>query len=231
MNLQLYLLPDIKEGMLSLPESLSHHLANVLRLQPGEAILLTDGFGIKANATIHSVSKRQVIVNVSDTIQVPVGTNRVSLAISFTKNASRMEWLLEKITELGVNNIYPIITSRSEKTFFKQERFQKIIESAMCQSMQYYLPQLHLPVSFQEFVANKPASEKYIAHCLPDERKISITPLKNRDCLICIGPEGDFTSLEIELALANGFKPITLGVTRLRTETAGMVSVVLANQF
>ncbi len=231
MALQLYYTPQFTEGAYMLPIDLAHHVANVMRMRAGETLMLTNGLGLHAIATIQEVSKKQTVVNISEMQRHTPPRHTINLAISFTKNASRMEWLLEKITEIGVANIFPIITERTEKVHFKSARFQKIIESAMCQSMQYFLPVLHEPISFKIFLETNPHQQNFIAHCLNTESK---TPLhdahdEKQDVLICIGPEGDFTPSEIEQCIAMNYKPVSLGNTRLRTETAGLVALALLN--
>jgi 16S rRNA (uracil1498-N3)-methyltransferase len=231
MALQLYYAPTIAEGIQILPLELAHHLANVLRMRLGDLFLITNGNGLHGTATIQEISKKQTVVNISNLQQTANANPAINLAIAFTKNASRMEWMLEKITEIGVTNIYPIVTERTEKTHFKKERFQKILESAMCQSMQYFLPVLHEPIAFNKLVETKNSELKCIAHCIDNEEKKTLHNVvqNTKSTLICIGPEGDFTPTEIELCLAKNYLPVSLGATRLRTETAGMVAITLLN--
>jgi 16S rRNA (uracil1498-N3)-methyltransferase len=231
MALQLYYSKNIQEGIQILPTELAHHLANVLRMQVGNTFAIANGVGQHGVATVQEISKKQTVVKISEIQTANNDKLNINLAISFTKNASRMEWLLEKITEIGVYNIYPIITERTEKNHFKQERFQKILESAMCQSMQYFLPVLHEPMLFSKLVESNWHTNNLIAHCIDDAAKQSITHFADntKNTLVCIGPEGDFTPKEIELSLAKNFRAVSLGNTRLRTETAGMVAITLLN--
>ena len=147
----------------------------------------------------------------------------------------RYEWFLEKATEIGVESITPIICDHSERKVVKTARFEKIIQSALKQSLQTYLPELKNPISFKEFVENVSSPQKFIAHCEETDKKSLKSQLKPKDdCLILIGPEGDFSVKEIEIALKHGFIPVTLGNTRLRTETAAIVachSVAFTNEY
>lgn len=152
------------------------------------------------------------------------------LAISPTKNNSRIEWLLEKVTEIGIKEIVLLDCERTEKTNVKYERLHNILISAMLQSRQVYLPELRNLIKFDAIVKNNLYEEKYIAHCLHDENKIDLKTIRtNASQIILIGPEGDFTQNEINLALAENFKPVSLGHTRLRTETAGLAATILLN--
>ena len=156
------------------------------------------------------------------------------MAVAPTKMNERYEWFLEKATEIGIQEITPIICEHSERKVIKTERFLKIIESAMKQSLHYYLPKLNEPISFKEFAKKEQNGQKFIAHCEETDKKSLKNELKlNTDCTILIGPEGDFSVKEIQLALDNQYIPVSLGNTRLRTETAAIVachSVVFANE-
>ena len=146
----------------------------------------------------------------------------------------RLEWFLEKATEIGIHEITPIICDHSERKVYKIDRAEKIIQSALKQSNQYYLPKINNPVTFSQFIKQNFEGQKFIAHCEETDKKSFKNELqKNTNVLILIGPEGDFSSKEINLALQNNFIPVTLGNTRLRTETAALVAchtVVLINE-
>jgi 16S rRNA (uracil1498-N3)-methyltransferase len=156
------------------------------------------------------------------------------LAVAPTKMNDRYEWFLEKATEIGIEEITPIICDNSERKVVKLERFEKILQSAMKQSLQCYLPKLNQPVSYKDFVDTSFSTTKFIAHCEETDKKSLKSQLKNNDdTLILIGPEGDFSVKEIEMALAADFIPVTLGNTRLRTETAAIAachSVAFVNE-
>ena len=152
---------------------------------------------------------------------------QTSIAISFVKNPSRMEWFLEKATEIGIAAVYPLIAERTERTHFKADRWESIIVSAMLQSQQVWKTQLQEPVAFHELISRRFAGTKMIAHCEDDSKNSIVSLQKAVAQLILIGPEGDFSKEEITAALACGFHPVSLGITRLRTETAGIAAAVL----
>lgn len=218
---------NIADGLMELSEESAKHIVRVLRMQVGDALILVNGKGVKATATIKAVGKKSCTVDILKREEVKDKNRNIILAISFTKNSARMEWLLEKITEIGVAEIIPLITKRSERTKIKQERLDKIIISAMLQSQQYHLPKLHEPKSFDE-VLKIEADNKLIAHCEESFEKEQLNnSTKDHSTIILIGPEGDFTPEEIAQALQQKFKSVRLGNNRLRTETAGLVAVTL----
>ncbi|MCG2616432.1 16S rRNA (uracil(1498)-N(3))-methyltransferase [Terrimonas sp. NA20] len=215
-----------------LDEDTSRHVVQVLRMQNGEKLNLTDGKGHLITTTISDNHKKHCTVEVNTVQQTPAIERKTVIAISLLKNTNRFEWFLEKATELGVSEIVPVIGTRTEKEKFRHDRLQQILVSAMLQSQQSWLPVLHEPVGYDSLftlgdVNNIP--HKFIAHC--DEQYK--TPLVNElaaasgSRIILIGPEGDFTPDEIALALSNQFKPVMLGDTRLRAETAGVVAASL----
>jgi 16S rRNA (uracil1498-N3)-methyltransferase len=159
---------------------------------------------------------------------------RLHLAVAPTKMNERYEWFLEKATEIGIQEITPIICEHSERKVIKTDRFQKILESAMKQSLHYYLPKLNEPIAFKDFIKTEKSGQLFIAHCEETNKKLLKNELKtNEEVTILIGPEGDFSVKEIQLALAHNFIPVSLGNTRLRTETAAIVachSVVFKNE-
>jgi 16S rRNA (uracil1498-N3)-methyltransferase len=208
-----------------LDEDTSKHVISVLRMKRGENLLLTDGKGKVAECMIADDNRKKCVVTIAgEKTEAPVSP-KIIIAISLVKNASRFEWFLEKATEIGINEIIPLICERTEKEKFRFDRMRGLLVSAMLQSQQAWLPVLHEPTGFAE-VLKLPADEKFIAHCAATERKsLPGASLKSR--LILIGPEGDFTTGEINIAVDNEFIPVTLGKTRLRTETAGMVAATL----
>jgi 16S rRNA (uracil1498-N3)-methyltransferase len=218
------------ESSFSLNEETSKHIIQVLRMKQSEQLQLTDGKGKIVTAEIVDENKKATEVNVLSISHIPPLTSNISIAISLIKNNSRFEWFLEKATEIGISEIVPLICERTEKQNFRHDRMKNILVSGMLQSRQAWLPILHEPTKFSEIVKNSSQQNKYIAHC-SEEKKIQ---LKNeaikQSSIICIGPEGDFTKQEIELAKQNNFNPVSLGDTRLRTETAGIVGCVLLNQ-
>ena len=223
---------DASSTGIVLDEETSRHIVQVLRMKKGEKLNLTDGKGNLLTCIISEDHKKHCTVSVESKIQNPKSKNNIAIGISLLKNANRFEWFLEKAAEIGVNEIIPLMCERTEKEKFRHDRLNMILISAMLQSQQCWLPVLHEPIAYellfrQEEVAN--ISERFIAHCAEEERT-SLSGLISDAYLsriILIGPEGDFTRGEIELALSHHFKPVSLGETRLRAETAGVVAATI----
>ncbi|HSN60067.1 MAG TPA: 16S rRNA (uracil(1498)-N(3))-methyltransferase [Ferruginibacter sp.] len=216
-----------------LDEATSKHIIQVLRMKNGEQLQLTNGKGNLFTVQITDDNRKKCSVNILQKSEIKHPKSEITIAISPVKNSSRFEWFLEKATEIGVTQIVPLLCERTEKQHFKFERMQGILVSAMLQSQQAWLPVVQEPVKFIKYVEqlkDEKGLQKYIAHCEDETNKIPlIDNLQNNKSnkLILIGPEGDFTKAEITLALTNHFIPVTLGDTRLRTETAGMVAAAL----
>ena len=230
MALSFFYVKDLTGTSLVLDEDTSRHITGVLRMKVGEPILLTNGKGTKAQATITDDHRKRCAVRIDATEVEAKKTPQVCIAISLVKNAARFEWFLEKATEIGVSEIIPLLCERTEKEKFRHDRMQAILVSAMLQSQQCWLPILHEPTPYKDVVATATQQRKFIAHCLPHQKQNLHDVLKNfdgNDRIILIGPEGDFTETEIEQALAKNFLPVALGDTRLRTETAGIVAATL----
>jgi len=227
MALPRFYVKTLGETNMVLDEDTSKHITGVLRMKAGEALLLTDGKGTKAHALITDDHRKRCTVTINTTEKEPVKSPKVCIAISLLKNAARFEWFLEKATEIGVSEIIPLLCERTEKEAFRHDRMQAILISAMLQSQQCWLPNLQEPTPFENIITTDYAA-KFIAHCLPQQKETLHGLLKKFDGnrIILIGPEGDFTEAEISQALAKNFLPVTLGNTRLRTETAGMVAAV-----
>ena len=212
-------------------ENSSRHLM-VLRKEEGQNIFLTDGKGYRARCLIFKTGKRITEVQVLEMDFIPGRKNKIIIAISFAKSTSRMEWFLEKATEIGVEEIIPLICHRSEKEYFKFERFSHILEAALIQSRQFWLPRISSPLLLENLLTREGNYQKFIAHCLPGEKPPLLDLLKpGKDALIAIGPEGDFTSSEVDQALHSDFIATSLGANRLRTETAGIVASGLIRNF
>lgn len=224
---------EIKTGGLHfvLNEETSKHVVQVLRMQHGEQLQLTDGTGNLFTAEITDDNRKNCAVKILKTASSQRPATKVTIAISLVKNSNRFEWFLEKATEIGVTEIVPLLCSRTEKQHFRHDRMKNILISAMLQSQQTWLPVLQEPVKYADYIKNIQQGEglqKYIAHCEEGEKKQlhqRISTTVNQ--LICIGPEGDFTNYEVAEALQNNFVAVALGNTRLRTETAGVVAAVL----
>lgn len=225
-DMPLFYVPQTLEEhqSITLPEDTARHIGQVLRMAAGEQVLLTNGLGLRASCILSEVAKKRVGVHIDKVVQILQPAPALHLAIAFTKNASRNEWLLEKATELGVQRITPLITARSVRERIRHDRWQAILISAMLQSGQCWLPLLNEPMSLENALKEGTA-QKLIAHCIEDEP--SRTPVTKAlkcgaDTQIFIGPEGDFTPAEVTLAKASGAVPVSLGGNRLRTETAAL---------
>lgn len=230
MALPFFYIESVTGDLVVLNEDTSKHVSQVLRMQNGELLQLTDGKGNLYTGEITDNNRKRCAVKVMRTVNSEPKTITTSIAVSLLKNNSRFEWFLEKATEIGVSEIMPLICTRTEKTAFKYERLNGILISAMLQSQQTCLPILHQPVKFTEAVNTATAQQKFIAHCEEENSKEQLaSKLLNTaaSTLILIGPEGDFTKEEIAWALKNNFVPVALGNTRLRTETAGIVAAAL----
>ncbi len=208
----------------------AYHAIKVLRCKAGEVVELINGAGQLYNALISYISKDYIQLSEIELIKEQAeNPNRLSVAICPTKNPARFEWFLEKATEIGVNQIFPIITDRTEKTSIKLERLSTIILSAVKQSKQLFLPRLHPVQTFSNFQINS-FSNPFIAHCEnKNEPFLGKAYTKNTDAIIFIGPEGDFTPEEIQASLNNNYQPVSLGNSILRVETAGVAACTIVN--
>lgn len=225
--MQLFFNPDIDEltQEIVFTSDESKHIIKVLRKSEGDDLQITNGKGglFKAEITMANI-KNCVAKIVSKEFQEKKNY-QLHMAVAPTKMNDRYEWFLEKATEIGVDKITPIICQHSERKVVKIERFEKILQSAMKQSLHTYLPQLNDAIPFNDFIKQEFDGQKYIAHCEDTNRKSLKNSLSaGQDVTILIGPEGDFSSTEIEMAIKNGFMPVTFGDTRLRTETAAIVA-------
>lgn len=231
--MHLFYTPDIAptHPQYFLNEEESKHAVRVLRLEVGAEVQLIDGRGRLYTAQIKDAHPKRTILQIT---KVVTGFNKrnhyLHIAIAPTKNLDRLEWFLEKATEIGIDEISLIICQRSERKEAKTERLNKIITAAMKQSLKAYHPILNEAVSFNKFLTQPFSGQKFLAHCEDSEKTtLSKELIKQDKYLILIGPEGDFSPVEIELALQSGFKAITLGESRLRTETAALEACFEAN--
>jgi 16S rRNA (uracil1498-N3)-methyltransferase len=219
---------DASQKEIYLEEDTSRHIVQVLRMQEGDKLNLTDGKGNLLTCEIVDANKKHCIVSIQHSTFNIQNRRSITIAISLLKNPKRFEWFLEKATEIGVNEIIPLICGRTEKEGFRYDRMNDICISAMLQSQQYWLPKLHEPVLFSKAIKNINTEGKFVAHCDDSGTKRNLsTSQPSNISTILIGPEGDFTENEIEDALHHGFIPVSLGETRLRTETAGVVAAAL----
>ena len=224
--MQLFYTPDINSSLPQyfLSEEESKHAIRVLRLAIGDDVTLIDGKGGLYKAEIKDAHPKRTILQINSVEQEFNKRNHyLHIAIAPTKNLDRVEWFLEKATEIGIDEISLIICQRSERKEARAERLEKIITSAIKQSIKAYHPVLNPPVPLSQFLKQPFNGQKFIAHCDEGE-KISLAQSIKRQSsyLILIGPEGDFSPAEVDAALQNGFKAITLGESRLRTETAAL---------
>lgn len=225
--MQLFYNPTIDEHtmQLSFDRDESKHIAKVLRKSVGDTLHITNGKGWLFEAEISLADIKNCLALITSKTFQPKRDYKVHLAVAPTKMNDRYEWFLEKATEIGIDTITPIICDHSERKVIKIERFEKILQSAMKQSLHYYLPQLNDAISFKEFVKQEVSGQKFIAHCEETDRKSLKKELEpQQDVNILIGPEGDFSVKEIEMAIQNNYIAVTLGTTRLRTETAAIVA-------
>ena len=249
----LFYVPNIVSGHI-LPEEESQHAVKVLRLQVGSTIEVVDGMGGFYHARITNLHPKHCGFEITEAkTEFGKRNYRLHIAIAPTKNIERLEWFIEKATEIGIDEITPIVCRFSERKIVKEERLEKIIVSAAKQSVKAYFPTLHPLSTFDELMKNHQASQKFIAHCYtspqpsPKEREIAKEDYfenvqknilerklfqneikKSSDVLILIGPEGDFSKEEVQKAINLGFIPVSLGESRLRTETAGVVACCTA---
>ena len=227
--MQLFYLEN-PENEIILSSEESKHTTKVLRKKYGDVLEFTDGKGNFYKAEITVADSRKCRLKIVSSEQKEKQHNyHLHIAIAPTKNMDRFEWFLEKATEIGIDEITPIICSRSERKVIKTQRCNRILLSAMKQSLKFHLPKLNEAISFQEFTNQNFEGRKYIAHCEKSDKLELRKENAAERTLILIGPEGDFSTTEIEMALQNQFKAVSLGTSRLRTETAGIVAVHTIN--
>ena len=237
--MDIFYCPEINNDITFLPTEESRHCADVLRMKKGDTITLVDGAGNYYRAELMEMNPRKCGVRILETFREIQKKIRLHIAIAPTKNIDRFEWFLEKATEIGVDEITPVICEHSERKVIKPERLHKILISSIKQSGRAFLPLLNGMGSFNSFIAKNFENQRFIAHChdassdnlffrsrLPYLKSVYN---KGEDALILIGPEGDFSEEEITLAVRNGFQEISLGDSRLRTETAGIIACSIVN--
>lgn len=233
--MQLFYAPDIdnETNEFVFDKEESKHIVKVLRKSEGSILHITNGKGFLFICEVILASEKKCVVKINESQFTEPRNFRVHMVVAPTKMNDRYEWFLEKAAEIGVDEITPIICDHSERKIIKTERFDKILISAMKQSNQMYLPILNEPIKLTDFLSKEISGQKFIAHCEETDK----VELKDRietqqNYTLLIGPEGDFSTNEINKALTNGYLPVALGNTRLRTETAAIVgchTFVLAN--
>lgn len=229
--MNLFYTPDIQDQYYQLNEAESKHCIRVLRLQENDEIHLIDGKGTLYTAKIIDAHPKRCTVACTEKKEEfeKLGYD-LHIALAPTKNIDRTEWFLEKCTEIGVNEFTPLLCAHSERKIVKHERLFKVVTSAVKQSLKAYHPKLNELTKFSELIQSEFDGDKFIAHCYSGNK----THLKKlckpgSKCLILIGPEGDFSPEEVDLAKSNGFTEISLGDSRLRTETAGVLACSIVN--
>ena len=227
--MQLFYAADFTAPEYMLSEEESRHAVKVLRLSEGDTLHITDGRGSLYRCEVVSAHQKHCLVRVVEHFEeFEKLTYRLTMAVAPTKNIDRYEWFLEKATEIGVAEFIPLLSEHSERKVIKAEREEKVITAAVKQSLKAYHPVLADITPFSEVVCKNFAGRKFIAHCndaVKEKKYLASTLHKGEDVLILIGPEGDFSPEEVQLAVANGFEEITLGTQRFRTETAAVVAV------
>lgn len=222
----LFYCPGILENPV-VPEQESQHCVKVLRMQEGDSLTITDGKGFFYECELMQAHPKRCIVAIRH--QSGIATKRpftLHLAFAPTKQMDRNEWFVEKATEIGIDRFIPLLCSRSERREIKGERLQKISVAAMKQSMQAYLPEIEAMTRLEDLVAHPFNGRKFIAHCYDRPKKsLAESYKKGENALVLIGPEGDFSEEEIARAIDYGFEPVSIGETRLRSETASLVSM------
>jgi len=224
--------PLVENTTVSLDPDTAKHIWQVLRMDADDKVVLTDGKGTAAEGSIHIAERHKCNVSVEKVSFHQRTGKMLHLCVGFTKNNSRNEWLLEKATELGVTSIIPLAASRSEKIFIRHDRWHKILQSGILQSQQYYLPHLAAVTPLGKvFSLYNGNVQKLIAHCIPGAERRPISEMLNPapETVLLIGPEGDFTQDEVNLCLEHGFKSVSLGNQRLRTETAAISAAAIFN--
>ncbi len=211
-----------------LSEEESQHCVRVLRYTRGDEILLTDGRGTTYTARITNPHPKHCEFEIiSQEKQQKAHNFHLHIAIAPTKNIERLEWMIEKCTEIGIDEITPLLCRFSERKQIREDRLEKIILSAAKQSLTPYLPKLNPLTTFEQLIQHADEEKRFIAHCYKENKRElaeEIGKAIGKDTLVLIGPEGDFSEEEIKLALQNNYIPVSLGNTRLRTETAGVVA-------
>lgn len=232
MSEQLFYNPELSSEAKSIVFSKeeSGHIAKALRKKRGDLITITNGRGWLFEATLETATPASCEATITNTQKFIQPMHWLHLAVAPTKSADRFEWFLEKATEIGINEITPVICERSERKTIKAERMLRIMESAMKQSKRLYLPKLNPVIELSEFLDQKHPGLRFIAHCHEEEKlelKRRVAP--DKEITIMIGPEGDFSEAEVDLAYEKGFYPVSLGEARLRTETAAVVACATVN--
>ncbi|RZN82707.1 MAG: 16S rRNA (uracil(1498)-N(3))-methyltransferase [Winogradskyella sp.] len=234
--MQLFYNPNVSESddTFNFDKDESRHIIKALRKKIGDILHITNGKGWLFTSELITAEQKHCSAKIISKKQYKKRDYKLHIAVAPTKMNDRFEWFLEKATEIGIDSVTPILCDHSERKVIKVERFEKILQSAMKQSLQFHLPELKPLTTFSDYIKHDISGQRFIAHCEETERKSLKSEIKsNSDITILIGPEGDFSTKEIKNAIAASFVPVALGETRLRTETAAIVachSVAYANE-
>ena len=221
--MELFYSTSIQDDHFLLEGEEAHHLLKVLRHQQGDTVMITDGLGTLYTTNITEANPKKCVLHIvkRDKNQ-NIKDYNLHIAIAPTKNSDRLEWFLEKATEIGIDEITPIVCQHSERRVLKEDRLLKVLIAAMKQSLKHYLPILHPLKKFNDFIQESREPQRYI--CTMDAEELLLNRFdRSEKCLVLIGPEGDFSKEEVALATKHGFVPVSLGNSRLRTETAGVM--------
>jgi 16S rRNA (uracil1498-N3)-methyltransferase len=225
--MQLFYIPDLNENSKTaiFKSDESRHLFKVLRKKVGDEVLITNGNQLMFKGNILDISKNNCEVEISKCEKKEKLGYSLHIVISILKSNERFEWFLEKASEIGITEITPVLCERSEKKFINEKRLNKVLISAMKQSLKANLPILNPIVKLKDFYKSNLSDQLFIAHCNESEKDFLISSIKPKENItILIGPEGDFSKNEVEEAIKIGFKPVSLGNTRFRAETAGIIA-------
>lgn len=223
--MELFVFTDIQPGEITLPPEESHHISKVLRFNPGEQLYLTDGMGTLARGQITHVHHRNTVVHIIDVVRQPRSLPHVHLYVSPTRTTDRTEWLVEKATELGVKSLNFIYCERTARKNINLDRYMKIARAAAKQSLNCYFPEIKVMPDIRQALLTSPG-EKLLATCIRNQRLPPTLWSKGlKEYSLFIGPEGDFTNSETELATDAGCRLVELGSLRLRTETAAIAGI------
>ncbi len=226
--MQLFYKADFGETQM-LDETDSKHCIKVLRKAIGDEVWVTNGLGDMYQCTITDANPKKALLKTTQhLVEFQKSSRRIHLAIAPTKNIDRITYLVEKATEIGLSEISFILTTNSERRIIKTDRVERVAISAMKQSLKAYLPKVNELVTYEEFIANNTSNQKFIAHLSEKSSPLESYSPENDVCIV-VGPEGDFTDEELSLAEQAGYKQVSMGTSRLRTETAGLVGVTLLN--
>jgi 16S rRNA (uracil1498-N3)-methyltransferase len=223
--MQLFYISAIEGNAAVLSDEESWHCMKVLRSKEGDEINLTDGRGNFYRGILTKIHHKGCLVEIRETKPVAPNPWQTHIAMAPTKNIDRFEWFLEKATEIGIDEITPLFCEHSERETIKMPRLEKVLVSAMKKSLKAWLPKLNEPVKFRELIARGVKGQKFIGYCeTGNESALDKLYIPGNDAVVLIGPEGDFSKTEVEVAAGSGFVPVSLGTSRLRTETAGIVA-------